>query len=166
MFKRRSDRSWRVSWRLRRRLVFTSYRRRDSADATGRICDRLVRRYGHRRVIRDVASFPLGVDFRDYIEHIIPQCQVVLAIIGPEWQVSAATDGRRWLDDPKDLVGFELACALRHGVRVIPVLVGDATIPDADSLPEALKPIAGLHGVAVRRDPDFEHDIERLIAGI
>ncbi len=151
---------------MRGKLVFASYRRRDSADVTGRICDRLVAKYGRRKIIRDIESIPLGMDFRDYIEHVIPNCRVVLAIVGPEWQIDPVADGRRYLDDPKDLVGFELACALRHRVRVMPVMVGAARIPDPATLPEALRPITGLNGIEIRRDPDFHRDVDRLIAGL
>ena len=146
--------------------MFASYRRRDSADVTGRICDRLVANYGRSRIIRDVDSIPLGVDFRDYIEHVIPYCRAVLAIIGPDWHIDPVADGRRYFEDPKDMVGFELACALRHRVRVIPVLVGAMSMPRPETLPEALRPIAGLHGIEVRRDPDFHRDVDRLIAGL
>src|SRR5262245_6651264 len=40
--------------------VFISYRRQDSADITGRICDRLVERIGSEAVYKDVDSIPLG----------------------------------------------------------------------------------------------------------
>ncbi len=166
MLQRKSHHRPKVPWLLRGKLVFASYRRRDSSDITGRICDRLVTEIGRRRLIRDIDSIPLGADFRDFIEHVIPSCRVVLALIGMDWHIEAGADGRRYFDDPKDMVGFELACALRHGVRVVPVLVGGASMPAPEALPETLRPIASLQGIAVRSDPDFHRDMDRLVAGL
>ena len=145
-------------------LLFASYRRNDSTFVTERICDRLVARYGRRRVILDVDSIPPGVNFRDYIEGVIPCCKAVLAIIGPGWHLDPASDGRRYFDDPQDLVGFELGVALRNKVPVIPVLVGGATPPAAETLPQELRAIAKLHAVEIRRNPDFHRDVDRMIS--
>lgn len=155
-----------VPWLLRGKLLFASYRRQDSADVTGRICDGLVRKFGRRRVIQDIDSIPLGTDFKDYIERTIPHCRVMLAVIGPNWQIDPAADGRRYFDDPKDLVGFEIASALRHKVRIIPVLVGGASMPTAEQLPDALRPIVGIHGMQVRSGTDFHNDMQRLLRGL
>lgn len=48
--------------------VFISYRRQDTADATGRIYDRLVQKFGRKRVFKDVDNIPLGADFREHIQ--------------------------------------------------------------------------------------------------
>lgn len=149
-----------------RRPVFVSYRRRDAADMTGRICDRLRHELGHRQVFRDMESIPLGNDFYDCIERTIPRCRVVLAVIGSAWHICPEADGRRYLDDPKDLVGFELACALRHEVRIIPVLVGGARMPKPEDLPEPLRKLTNLQGIEIRRDPDFHRDMDLLLAGL
>ena len=161
--------AWR-SVRLRRllglRVIFISYRRSDSSDITGRIYDRLALRFGQRRVIKDVNSFPLGVDFRDYIERVVPNCKVLLVIIGPEWLSGSGGQGTRPIDDPFDPVRLELAAALKNDVRVIPVLVGGARMPAREALPEAIRMLASRQGMAIRGDPDFHWDIDRLIADL
>lgn len=166
MFGGASNHARKVPWRLRGRLLFTSYRRRDTAFATGRIYDRLTDRFGKRRIIMDVHSIRAGEDFRDYVEHVLPHCRAVLAVIGPNWHIDPEADGRRYLEDPRDMVGFELACALRHGVKVVPVLIGTAQMPASDELPDALKRIPSLQAIPIRSDPDFDRDICRLMADL
>lgn len=145
------------------RIVFISYRRSDSADISGRIFDRLVTSGRRQQVIRDVNSIPLGVDYRDYIRNVIPLCGVVLAVIGPSWkhEVLAATHGEF---DAEDLVRTELHAALEHGVRVIPLLVGGAEMPTPGELPSDLCRIADRQALAIRGDPDFHWDLDRLIS--
>jgi hypothetical protein len=154
-----------IRW-LGGRLIFISYRRNDCADVTGRIHDRLVQRFGGRRVIMDVASIPLGEDFRDYIGNVIPRCSALLSIIGPRWLDGPAADGAPPLVDPLDMVRLELDCALESNVRVIPVLVGGARMPAPQMLPDRLSALAYRHGMEVRGDLDFHRDVDRLIADL
>jgi len=57
--------------------IFISYRRDDSAGVTGRIYDRLVYRYGKKGIFKDVGSIPLGVNFKEYVDSVIQDCDVV-----------------------------------------------------------------------------------------
>jgi hypothetical protein len=47
--------------------IAISYRRTE-IDATGRIYDRLVQRYGEEAIFRDIDLIPLGVDFRKAVD--------------------------------------------------------------------------------------------------
>lgn len=146
-------------------LLFVSYRREDSADATGRLCDRLAESFGRETVFRDVDSIPLGVDFRRHIEEKVGACRVLLAVIGRHW-LTAGEPERRRLDDPGDYVRIEIESALRRGVPVIPVLVGGARMPAAEDLPESLREVVFRNGIPLRPDPDFHGDVDRLLQGL
>lgn len=65
--------------------IFISYRRSDSISETGRIYDYLESHFGRQRVFKDVDSIPLGVNFREYLDQEVGRCQVLVAVIGPEW---------------------------------------------------------------------------------
>jgi hypothetical protein len=145
--------------------VFISYRRQDSADVTGRIYDRLVQRFAREQIFKDVDSIPLGVDFRSHLEGVVGRCTLLLAVIGPGWLVAAGAKGRR-LDDTSDFVRIEIEAALARDIPVIPILVGGATLPDANELPPALAALTFRNGISVRPDPDFHRDMDRLIAGL
>jgi formylglycine-generating enzyme required for sulfatase activity len=91
---------------------------------------------------------------------------VLLAVIGPHWLHIAGPSGGRRLEDPRDFVRLEIEAALRRDIPVIPVLVGGAAMPADDQLPASLQELAFRNGLAVRRNPDFHHDVGRLIKSL
>ena len=145
--------------------IFLSYRRDDSADATGRIYDRLVQRFGKEQIFKDVDSIPLGVDFREHLGDVVGRCHLVLVVIGDRW-IDAGTAGARRLDDAADFVRIEIESALERKIPVVPVLVRGATIPADSALPQSLRALSYRNGMSVRPDPDFHRDMDRLIAGL
>ena len=143
--------------------IFISYRREDSADATGRIYDRLVQQFGRTAVFKDVDSIPLGINFRRHLDEQVAKCDVFLAVIGPGWMGIKAGQEKSRLDDPRDFVRIEIESALKRQIPVIPVLVRGATIPDPERLPSSLQELSDRNGIVVRHDPDFHRDMDRLI---
>jgi Tol biopolymer transport system component len=146
--------------------IFISYRRSDNPDATGRIYDRLVAEFGKARVFKDIDSIPLGMDFRGHLNAIVGGCAVVLAIIGPSWADTRSSAGQRRLEDPDDFVRIELEAALARGIPVVPVLVGNATMPGVSQLPATLAELAYRQSIQVRPDPDFHNDATRLVSAL
>lgn len=147
--------------------IFISYRRADSATASGRIYDRLVRDFGKGDVFKDVDDIPPGADFADYIQQSLRQCAVVLVVIGPRWLEVRTKQGERRLDDPADYVRLEIETALSLGLVVIPLLVDGARPLDGGAdLPESLRRLTRVNAVEVRNDPDFTRDMERVTAEI
>jgi hypothetical protein len=145
---------------------FISYRRADAAQVTGRIYDKLVGIYGHDNVFKDVDSIPLGTDFRHVIEDSLGKCNVLLAVIGPAWLTATDENGLRRIDNPLDYVRIEIEFALKQNTLAIPLLVGDATMPKAEHLPESLRAFAFLNASPVRPDPDFHRDMDRVVRAI
>jgi hypothetical protein len=146
--------------------VFLSYRRDDSRDQAGRLYDHLVEQFGVEFVFKDVNSIPLGADFREVLTERVAGCDVFLALIGDGWLSVAGPSGTRRLDDPGDFVRIEVEAALGRRIPVIPVLVGNSSVPKAEQLPESLRGLAFRNASLVRPNPDFQHDAERLIRGI
>ncbi len=146
--------------------IFLSYRREDSADVVGRMYDRLAGKFGADAIFKDVDSLLPGLDFREQLQRRVGSCRVLLAIIGDQWADYSRAAGARALDDPADYVRIEIKAALERGIPVIPVLVKEASMPPADTLPEALQELRYRHERQVRRDPEFHHDMDRLIDGL
>ena len=71
--------------------------------------------------------------------------------------------GKTRLDDPGDFVRIEIESALKRQIPVIPVLVRGASIPPAEQLPVSIQELSYRNGIAVRVDPDFHRDMDRLI---
>jgi hypothetical protein len=147
-------------------VIFLSYRRGDSAATCERIYDRLLARFGKDSVFMDVDAIPIGVRFPHYLTTVVQQADVFLAIIGPHWRDIRADDGARRLDDPHDFVRLEVEAALRHHIPLVPVLVDGATMPLAAQLPESLHGLAEHNAIAIRRNPDFDGDVNRLVEAI
>lgn len=72
-----------------------------------------------------------------------------------------------FLRQENDDVRIEVATALNQkDLLVLPVLVDEAKMPSGKELPEDLIRLTIINGLLVRHDPDFRHDMERLIEAI
>jgi len=145
--------------------IFVSYRRQESSHLAGRLYDRLADHFGEGQVFIDVDTIEPGVDFAEEIFRAVPACQVLLAIIGPNWLTATDERGRRRLDDPTDIVRLEIEAALARNVRVIPILVEGAVMPGRDDLPESLAGLARRNALLIRHE-SFHSDAGRLVAAI
>lgn len=145
--------------------ITISYRREDSEDITGRIYDRLRTHYGPDSVFRDIDKIPLGVNFRKYIDETIHETDVLLAVIGPRW-LGPREGAPNRIEELNDPVRVEVAAAFRRGVTVIPLLVGRATMPSPEILPEELQELSDINGAEISSGRDFENHINGVIKSI
>jgi hypothetical protein len=145
--------------------VFLSYRREDSAAWAGRLHDSLAARFGERNIFQDVVAVEPGEDFADRIDRAMTEADAALAMIGPSWLTVTDDTGTRRLDQPDDYVRSELAAALVHGVKVIPVLVGGAAMPTPAQLPDDLQALAQRQAVTLR-DTHWRVDADALVAAL
>ena len=118
--------------------IAISSRRTDSADVTGRICDRLTWRYGKDSVFRDIDSIPFGIDFRKVVNDALRDTDVLIAVVD-RIGVGSKENGKARIDEDNDLVRVEVETALQRAIPVIPVFVGGALMPQPDELPETLR---------------------------
>ncbi len=142
--------------------VFVNYRRQDTAGHAGRLYDRLAAEFDDDAVFMDVRGIEAGADFADRIHATVTECDVLLAVIGPSWLAPGPTGDRR-IDDPVDLVRAEIRSALVAGVPVIPLLVGGATMPTADQLPDDVRQLARTNALEIS-DARFSTDVDGLVA--
>ena len=142
--------------------IFLSYRREETGYAAGWLYDRLNERYNNGQVFKDVDSIKLGDDFIDAITTAVESCDVLLALIGDRWLTITGPDGRRRLDDPEDFVRLEIETALTRDVRVIPILVAGAKMPDAADLPPNLALLVRRQALDLRPN-HFKADLGLLL---
>jgi hypothetical protein len=146
--------------------VFISYRRDDSSGSTGRLHDRLEREFGRDLLFMDVdAAIPLGVNFVKILHEEVAKCDVLLAVVGPNWLNARDDKGDRRLDNPHDFVRIEIAAALQRDIPVIPILLDGAKIPKIDQLPDELRELTLRNGLEVRH-ASFHSDVDRLARGL
>ncbi len=146
--------------------VFISYRRADSQAWADRIYPVLVRAFGKGNVFKDIDSIGAGQNFRTAIEKAVISADVVIILIGRQWVTITDSQGRKRLENPDDAVRLEVEMALRHVDIVIPVVVDGAQIPSPIDIPPTFNNLPFLNGANVRGDPDFDHDMDRLIRAI
>lgn len=118
--------------------VFISYRVSDTAGETGRLVDALKNQFEEDQIFMDIDKIEPGVDFTEVISRSLDSCEVMLAIIGPNWEGRDA-HGQSRIKKNDDWVRLELSTALKRNIRVVPVLVDGANLPDVDELPEDLQ---------------------------
>jgi hypothetical protein len=145
--------------------IFISYRREDSAGWTGRLTDRLKERFGSESIFIDIDTIEPGADFTDALRKAVGACDVLLAVIGPRWSMVTDKTGKPRLHDPSDWIRVEIAAALTRKIRVIPVLVGGATMPSAEFLPDDLDGFAQrqAHELSAKR---WTYDVEQLMQAL
>jgi hypothetical protein len=145
--------------------IVVSYRRADSQAIAGRIVDRLIAQFGEQSVFMDVDNIPFGTDFREHIQSVLAQAQVLIAVIGPQW-LGAAADGHNRMQEEDDPVRVEIETAMRRNITLIPVLVNGAGMPKVDALPDSLKAFAFLNAAPVDSGRDFRPHVDRLAQSI
>ena len=144
--------------------IFVSYRRDDSRDIAGRLVDRLRRDYSDEQLFLDIDGIPAGTNFETVLAERLKACDVLLAMIGPQWVNAKDASGKRRLDEAGDYVRREIAAALqRDDVRVIPLLVSGAEMPRAAELPDDLKPLVTRQNYQLRYER-FNADADDLVA--
>jgi hypothetical protein len=144
--------------------IFLSYRRDDSSGHAGRLYDRLSQHFGRANLFMDVDTIALGLDCVEAIQDAVGACDVLLAVIGRQWLTSTDAQGQRRLDNPEDFVRIEITTALERRIRVIPVLVGGASMPRSTELPDVLQPLARRQALVV--GDHFHSDVDRLLAAL
>jgi TIR domain len=145
--------------------ICISYRRADSQAITGRIFDRLTGYYGKGAIFIDIDNIPAGIDFRQHLARTLRRATVVLAIVGPKW-LGAGKGGPDRIHDESDPVRVEIETALRNGLAIIPVLIGNRKMPTTTQVPASLKEFVYINAVTIDPGVDFDHHIQRLISHI
>ena len=147
--------------------VFISYRRDDSGFATDRIheaCKAYVD--DPADIFMDIDGIPPGADFVEFLERKVAECDMLFAVIGRDWMTitNPKTGGPR-IQDPDDFVHIEIASALRRGIPVVPLLVGEAELPKASDLPDDLKTLTRRNARTLDR-LSFESQIDDLMRSL
>ena len=149
---------------MRPAQIFISYRRDDTAGYARAIHEELARHFGADRVFIDVDDIGAGQAFADVIAHAVGDSEVLLVLIGRRWLGEREGQPPR-LADEGDLVQREIATALESGMRVVPLLLDGAAMPDAARLPMSLKALAARNALEVSATR-YGADMERLVGSL
>jgi hypothetical protein len=145
--------------------IVLSYRREDSKWIAGRIFDRLEDHYGKGNVFMDIDAIPIGLDFREHIQQNLDRCDILVAVVGPQWLAHDET-GQLRIADETDWVRIEIEAALNKKIPVVPVLIDQSRMPKPGVLPESVRNFAFRQAATVDSGVDFRAHMERLIRSI
>lgn len=144
--------------------IFVSYRRDDSSGHAGRLSDRLSAHFGNEQIFMDIDQIEPGEDFVEVIENAVGSCEILIAIIGRQWLSSVDGSSPR-LNNPNDFVRLEIIAALNRDIRVIPVLVQGATMPNPQDLPDDLSKLSRRNALELS-DRRWNRDVDQLIVAL
>jgi hypothetical protein len=134
--------------------IYISYRRDDASALARRLYDRLLEDFPQNKIFIDLDR----EDLVKATEKAIESSHVLIALIGKRW-LSGDLLGQ------DDQLRLELATALKQNIRVMPVLVEEASMPQSSELPDDLKALAVLDTWQIS-DTNFDTNYHRLVAVI
>ena len=146
------------------RKIFVSYRQKETGWVTGRIVDRLNPHYGKESIFIDIDNISVGTDFRQRLNEVLQECDLMIAIVGPQWMGSLKITAD--VERENDWVRYEIAEALKRDILVIPTLVDGAEMPKPGDLPDDLKDFAYRHAASMSGGKNFDANVEQLIRDI
>ncbi len=142
--------------------LFISYRRQDAGAYARLIQQSLVPFVDEQKIFMDLNAIHDGDDFVERITDAVLECDALFVIIGPDWASCTNSNGEPRIFQPKDFVRLEIETGLKHKRLVIPVLVGGATVPTEEQLPESLQPLLRRHARELS-DSRWDYDISELV---
>lgn len=141
--------------------IFINYRRGDDPGFTHALYHQLEDEFGRDKIFMDVqGQIRPGDDFVEVLNSQVAQADIVLVIIGPRWAELMVSRRSR-----EDFVAIEIAAALHGGKRVIPVLVGGASMPNIDVLPDDIRTLTRRNAVDLRPE-HFRSDCNELLTAL
>lgn len=142
--------------------IFINYRHDDTQGTAWALYMKLEERFGAENVFFDNGTLRPGRRWLEEIRSHLTDSGAFIALIGQNWIASLRSHLQR---GDEDYVVEEIDLAIRSGpgMVVIPVLVDDAGLPDAQELPPALRMLPAYQQERLRHT-HLPYDINNLIA--
>ena len=141
--------------------IFISYRHEDMPFAAMTLYRELRGRFGQENIFFDEGSLRPGMRFPEEIRsHLTDGHGAFLAMIGSRWLPTMIAHRQQ---GDLDYVAKETGLALQNRWTVIPVLVDDASLPDALQLPPAIRTLPDCQAARLRQI-SLDDDVEDLSA--
>jgi GTPase SAR1 family protein len=145
--------------------IFICYRKSDTETHAQLLQRDLAAQFGTENVFLDRHSLLGGDDFDERIRRFIVTCDAVVVVIGPTWLQAIDEHGRPRIHLDTDVLRSEIEVALTSHVRVVPVLVMDATMPSREQLPPSLQALSRLNALELP-NKFWEFGVKTLVQAI
>ncbi|MDJ0770597.1 MAG: TIR domain-containing protein [Ilumatobacter sp.] len=140
--------------------IFIAYRREDVSFKVDRLFND-IKNDGAFDPFRDVDSLRIE-RYEERINAELDAASAVLVAIGPGWLHAVDEDDRQRLTLEGDLLRKEIEGALAREVKVVPVLLEGADMPERDELPPSLQDLHSWHAFPID-SAQWSRDSARLI---
>jgi TIR domain len=145
--------------------LFISYRRKETPVSAAWLYEVLVERFGEPNVFMDL-KFKPGENFVKRTSEVVGACHILLVVMGLHWAAPEGGDGPASIKDPNDFVRLETEIAMeRNDVSVLPVLVGGATMPHPDELPDKIRGLTDIQAKQLTNERRAE-DMKELVGRV
>lgn len=147
-----------------KRKIFISYRRADNPDFVERIRDWFAWKYGRDSVFMDFDAIPPFTLFADYIREKVRECDLLVAVIGPEWM--RLMQERLHQHDDEDYVRLEIRLAIEEQKPIAPICIKKAAEPRKKELPPELRPMLDYNLAYLDSGRHFLDNIEMILEAV
>jgi hypothetical protein len=144
--------------------IYISYRRGDSRPEAKKIWKILSDEFGDENVLFDVSNLSSYTKFYTQLEIALQVCHILLVIIGPDWMTIRDERGNLKIRNYGDYVQIEIRSFLfSQNKKILPVLVGGATMPAQSDLPTTLQGLETMQPFTISAGSDFEKNLSELV---
>jgi TIR domain-containing protein len=144
--------------------IVINYREGDSEQTSSTLHSELCRALGHGNVFFPSTSTQPGTNHHRAIENQLRRADAMLVFIGPQWMDIHDEHDTRLLDHDNDHVRSEIEQALALNLRVIPILLDNATL-DTARLPHKIAHLGTRPQLHYRPD-HHDHDFRTIIEDV
>jgi hypothetical protein len=147
---------------LQGKRFFINYRRSDVAGFVHAIHAWLISEIPSEQIFLDVDSaIQAGDNFPEVLRRRVIDADIVLCLLGERWLALL----KERATSNSDYVVIELELALKEEKKIVPVLIGNANMPRAEELPEAIRELSTRQAVRIR-DEAFRMGCFNLIKSL
>ncbi|HEV3361700.1 MAG TPA: toll/interleukin-1 receptor domain-containing protein [Pseudonocardiaceae bacterium] len=143
--------------------IFVNYRGGDGQNSADLLKYALSEKFGADEVFLAPNMIKPGSDFERELLRGVRACEVLLAVVGPNWLTATNAAGARAIEADGDWVRREIAEAFASGARVVPVLLDNATRLTDAALPDDIERLRRCQYLRLRH-ADFQSDLNRIVA--
>ncbi|MEQ1716436.1 MAG: hypothetical protein ABL907_10700 [Hyphomicrobium sp.] len=145
--------------------IFISYRRSGFFLTALQLREALISIIGEDRVCLNRGSVPPGLDIFEFVAGTLRDTKVLLVLIEPHWALNRDIGDQVKTAERRTHGGLEIVTALKSGIRVVPVLIDGARMPDRRELYESMRPLASRQSARVRHET-YAADVAALVEGL
>ncbi len=144
--------------------IFISYRRSDSEEISNSLFRDLSRRFGIASVFLDSARISGGEKFPRQIEYRLEDADIVLVVIGANWEkVASECESKPRIFNEDDWVRREILRALELNKVVVPLRINSRDMPKEAAIPIELKGLLANNGEGLSTSTDYETHLKKII---